>query len=40
MGWMEVNRAELRLKLAGWRWMGLGGCEWRWMELGGVGCMV
>ena len=29
-----LQRAEWRLKWAGWRWMELGGAGWSWVELG------
>ena len=37
MSWVEVDGAGWRLKLAGWRWMELGGAGWSWVELGGAG---
>ena len=33
MSWVEVDGAGWRLKLAGWRWMELGGVGWSWVEV-------
>ena len=33
MSWVEVDGAGWRLKLAGWRWMELGGAGWSWVEV-------
>ena len=34
---MVLQRAEWRLKRAGWRWVELGGGGWSWVGLGGGG---